>query len=54
MSQTIKANRRFTKTEKVFFRITPELKKELIKKSVALGTSLSEYMRAILEADLRS
>ena len=53
MAQNVKAERRFTKTELLFLRVSPELKNQMISKSMMEGKSLSEYIRDLVKEDLK-
>lgn len=53
MAQNVKFQRRYVKSEKVFFRISPELKTEMIDKLDHLGKSVSEYIRDLIKEDLK-
>lgn len=51
MAQIIKAVRKNVKTEKVFLRITPNLKRKLIAQSEEKGYSVSGYIRFLIESN---
>lgn len=53
MEQNVKHQRKFVKTEKLFFRASPELKRQMIARSEDLGKSVSEYIRDLVKADLK-
>lgn len=53
MTQTVKIERRFVKTERMFFRISPELKNQMIQQSEHLGKSVSEYIRDLVKEDIK-
>lgn len=52
MPREVKAERRFTKSEVVFFRTSPEFKEQVIARSQLLGKSISEYLRDLVKEDL--
>lgn len=53
MSNTVKIERRFVKTERMFFRISPELKQQMIDQSESQGKSVSEYIRDLVKEDIK-
>jgi len=53
MGQDVKFQRRYVKSEKVFFRISPELKAELKIKLEEAGKSVSEYIRDLIKENLK-
>jgi hypothetical protein len=52
MSESAKAQRRYTQTERVFIRASPELKSQMESRSIELGKSISEYIRDLVKEDL--
>jgi len=52
MERNVKAQRRMTKPEVIFFRLSPELKMDLMARSEVLGKSISEYLRDLVKEDL--
>lgn len=53
MSQKVKIERRFVKTERMFFRISPELKQQMMEQSDIQGKSVSEYIRDLVKEDIK-
>ncbi len=52
MTENVKAERRFTKSELLFLRISPQLKAQVSNKSQLEGKSISEYIRDLIKEDL--
>jgi len=52
MERNVKAERRLTKEEVLFLRVSGQLKAEMISRSKFLGKSLSEYIRDLVKEDL--
>jgi len=52
MERNVKAERRLTKEEVLFLRVSGQLKSEMIIRSRFLGKSLSEYVRDLVKEDL--
>jgi hypothetical protein len=52
MERNVKAERRLTKEEVLFLRVSGQLKSEMIIRSRFLGKSLSEYIRDLVKEDL--
>jgi hypothetical protein len=52
MTPNNKAVRRFTQTERIFLRASPELKYQMESRSIELGKSISEYIRDLVKEDL--
>lgn len=53
MENKISENRRRTKTIKWTFRISPNIKAIMLSQSKLCGKSMSEYIRDLVELDLR-
>lgn len=54
MAQKVKIERRFVKSEKMFFRISAELKQQMIEASERQGKSVSEYIRDLVKENIKS
>lgn len=52
MGHKVKIERRFVKTERMFLRISPELKQQIMEASERRGKSVSEYIRDLVKDDI--